>query len=50
MIKTIKNLNVMSIVFLIVFSSGLSRAEELDLPEPDKLPETYPGWKQRRET
>ncbi len=41
MIKTMKNLNVMSIVFLIVFLSGLSGAEELDLPEPDKLPETF---------
>ena len=41
MIKTLKNLNIMSIVFLIVFSSGLSGAEELDLPEPDELQETY---------
>ena len=41
MIKIITNLNVMSIVFLIVFSSGLSGAEELDLPEPDELQETY---------
>ena len=41
MIKTIKNLNVMSIVFLLVFWSGLSGAEELDLPEPDELQETF---------
>jgi len=41
MIKIAKNLIVMSIVFLLVFSSGLSGAEELDLPEPDKLQETY---------
>ncbi len=41
MIKTIINLNVMSIIFLIVFSSVLSGAEESDLPETDKLPETF---------
>jgi nitrate/TMAO reductase-like tetraheme cytochrome c subunit len=41
MIKIIENLNVMGIVFLIVFSAGLSGAEDLDLPEPDKLQETY---------
>jgi len=41
MIKTIKNLIVMSIVFLIAFSSGLSGSEELDLPEPDELPKTF---------
>ena len=41
MIKTIKNLIVMSIVFLIVFSSGRLKSEELDLPEPDKLQETF---------
>ncbi len=41
MIKTLKHLNVMGIVFLIVFSSGLSGAEELDLPEPDELQETF---------
>jgi nitrate/TMAO reductase-like tetraheme cytochrome c subunit len=34
-------MNVMSIVFLIVFSSGFLGAEELDLPEPDELPETF---------
>ena len=41
MIKTIKNLIVMSIVFLIVFSSGRLKSEELDLPEPDELPKTF---------
>ncbi len=41
MIKIMKNINVISIVFLIVFSSGLLRSEELDLPEPDELQETY---------
>ena len=41
MIKIIKNLNIMSIVFLIVFSSGLSGAEDLDLPGLDELQETY---------
>jgi hypothetical protein len=41
MIKTIKNLIVMSIVFLIVFSSGRLKSEELDLPELDELPKTF---------
>ena len=41
MIKTTKNMNVISIVFLIVFLSGLSGAEELDLPEPDELQDTF---------
>ena len=41
MIKTMKNLSVVSFVFLIVFMSGILGAEELDLPEPDKLPEAY---------
>ncbi|MBC8551888.1 MAG: hypothetical protein H8D23_19745 [Candidatus Brocadiales bacterium] len=41
MIKTIINLNVISIVFLIVFLSGLTVAEESDLPEPDELPKTF---------
>ncbi len=41
MIKIVKYLNVMSIVFLIVFLSGLLRAEELDLPEPEGLQETF---------
>ncbi len=41
MIKIIKYLNVISAVFLIVFLSGLSGAEELDLPEPDELQKTY---------
>ena len=36
MIKIMKYLNVMSVIFLIVFLSGLSGAEELDLPEPDE--------------
>ncbi len=41
MIKNIKYLNVISTVFLLAFLSGLSGAEELDLPEPDKLQETF---------
>ena len=41
MIKIMKYLNVMSIVFLIVFLPGLSGAEELELPEPDELQETF---------
>jgi len=41
MIKTTKNINVVSIVFLIVFTSGLSGAEKLDLPEPDELQKTF---------
>ncbi len=41
MIKTIINLNVMSIVFLIVFSSGIIGAEDLDFPGSDELHETY---------
>ena len=36
-----KYLNVMSIVFLLAFLSGLTVAEELDLPEPDELPKTF---------
>ncbi len=41
MIKIMKYLNVMSIVFLLAFLSGLTVAEELDLPEPDELPKTF---------
>ncbi len=41
MIKTIKNLSIMGIVFLIAFSSGVLRSEEPDLPAPDELPETF---------
>ncbi len=41
MIKIIKYSNVISLVFLLTFLSGLSGAEELDLPEPDELQETY---------
>ena len=41
MIKTMKNINVMSIFFLIVFLSGLLGAEELDLPELDELQKTF---------
>ncbi|MHC4321690.1 MAG: hypothetical protein ACYST3_05385 [Planctomycetota bacterium] len=41
MIKIIKNMSIMSIVFLMVFLSGLLGAEELDLPEPDELQETF---------
>jgi nitrate/TMAO reductase-like tetraheme cytochrome c subunit len=43
MIKIIKNMSIMSIVFLMVFLSGLLGAEELDLPEPDELQETFPA-------
>jgi len=41
MIKNMKNINIFSITFLIVFSSGLSGAGPLDIPEPDALQETY---------
>lgn len=41
MIKAVKNFSVVSFVFLIVFLSGILGAEELDLPEPDELQETY---------
>ena len=41
MIKIMKYLNVMSIVFLLAFLSGLTVAEELELPEPDELPKTF---------
>lgn len=41
MIQTIKTLNVIGIVFLIVILSGFSVAEDLVLPEPDTLQETY---------
>jgi len=41
MIKTITNLNVISIVFLIAFLSGLSGGGESNWPEPDEIQETY---------
>ncbi len=39
--KTLKNTNILGIAFLIVITSGFLWAEQLDLPEPDALPETY---------
>ncbi len=41
MINNLRIINIFSIVFLIVFSSELLRAGQLDLPEPDELQETY---------
>ena len=41
MIRTTKNVNVISIVFLIVFSSGFLNAEQVDIPEPEALHESY---------
>ncbi|GAX61851.1 nitrate/TMAO reductase, membrane-bound tetraheme cytochrome c subunit [Candidatus Scalindua japonica] len=41
MIKIIKNLSIMSIVFLIVFTSGLLRSEESALPAPDESLKTF---------
>ncbi len=41
MINNIKIINVFSIAFLIVFSSELLGAEQLSLPEPDELEESY---------
>ncbi len=39
--KTLKNTNILGIVFLIVLTSGFLRAGQLELPEPDALQETY---------
>ncbi len=41
MINNVKIINIFSIAFLIVFSSELLRAEQLSLPEPDELKESY---------
>ncbi len=41
MINSMKIINVFSIAFLIVVSSELIGAEQLDIPEPDKLEESY---------
>ncbi|OHB87127.1 MAG: hypothetical protein A3D13_05130 [Planctomycetes bacterium RIFCSPHIGHO2_02_FULL_40_12] len=39
--KNMKNINIFSIAFLIAFTCGLLSAGQLDIPEPDALPETY---------
>ena len=36
-----KNIHVINIICLIIFLSGVLRAEELDLPEPDELQEPF---------
>ena len=36
-----KKINIISITFLIAFSSGLSHAEQVDIPEPETLQESY---------
>ena len=36
-----KNINIISITFLIAFSSGLLNAEQKDIPEPEMLQESY---------
>jgi nitrate/TMAO reductase-like tetraheme cytochrome c subunit len=41
MIINMKIMNIFSIAFLIVFSSELLEAEQLGLPEPDELEESY---------
>jgi nitrate/TMAO reductase-like tetraheme cytochrome c subunit len=39
--KFIKNINIISITFLIAFSSDLLNAEQKDIPEPEMLQESY---------
>ncbi len=39
--KYMKKINSLSITFLIVFSSGLLNAEQIDIPEPEMLQESY---------
>ena len=39
--KFMKNINIISITFLIAFSSGLLNAEQKDIPEPEMLQESY---------
>ena len=41
MINNMKFINILSIAFLIVFSSELSGEEQFGLPEPDELEESY---------
>lgn len=41
MIEKMKEHNIFSIVFLIVFFSGLLNAEQIDIQEPEKLQESY---------
>ena len=41
MINTIKNINILSIAFIIVLTSGFLWAGQLGLPEPDVLQESY---------
>jgi nitrate/TMAO reductase-like tetraheme cytochrome c subunit len=36
-----KNINIISITFLIAFSSSLLNAEQVDIPEPEMLQESY---------
>ena len=39
--KNGKKINIISITFLIAFSSGLLNAEQVDIPEPEMLQESY---------
>lgn len=39
--KYMKKINIFSITFLIAFSSGLLNAEQIDIPEPETLQESY---------
>lgn len=39
--KYMKKINTVSITFLIAFSSGLLNAEQVDIPEPEMLQESY---------
>ncbi len=41
MIKTIKNVHLLNAIFFILLFSGLLVAEELGLPDPDELEETF---------
>jgi nitrate/TMAO reductase-like tetraheme cytochrome c subunit len=39
--ENMKKINITSITFLIAFSSGLLNAEQIDIPEPEMLQESY---------
>ncbi len=39
--KYMKKINIISVTFLIAFSSGLLNAEQVDIPEPEMLQESY---------
>ena len=39
--KYMKKIDILSITFLIAFSSGLLNAEQIDIPEPETLQESY---------